>query len=120
MCEVGIMKLFRILIPLASLALLISGACSNDEVTPNPTTTTTPTGTVPGTPGPQVRFQKFGWSVLVPKDAEIIEKGLIQKEADENSGKIEWGDTSKDGLVSLFWIKDKHARLMMWQSPQIA
>lgn len=96
------MKLFKILTPLATL--LVLAACS-DGTTATATTTVTPTGTVSITPAPKVKYEKFGLSVLVPKDAEIVEKGLIQNEANENSGRIEWGDTTKDGLVSLFWMR---------------
>ncbi len=90
---------------LTSLMGLILTACNGDDPVITATASTTPTGTVSITPGPQVKFEKFGLSVNVPKGAEIIEKGLIQEEANENSGRIEWGDSSKDGLASIFWMR---------------
>ena len=91
------MKLLRLALVFFSVFSVIFASCGGKgSVTSTPPSPTSKA---------QVKFQKFGWSVLVPEGEKVIEKGLIQKEADEGSGRIEWGDSNKGGLVSLFWIK---------------
>ncbi|MSQ32450.1 MAG: hypothetical protein EXR59_04340 [Dehalococcoidia bacterium] len=96
------MKLLKSSFVLVSICAVLFASCSGKD---NPTLTPVPVSSPAPTIGPQARFQKYGWSVMIPGGEKIVEKGLIQKEADETSGKVEWGDTSKDGLVVVFWLK---------------
>ena len=96
------MKLLKSALVLVSVCSVIFTSCGGkDTLTPTPVPASSPIPTV----GPPAKFQKYGWSVMIPSGEKIVEKGLIQTEADETSGKVEWGDTSKDGLVAVFWLK---------------
>lgn len=92
------MKSLKPALILVSVCAVIFTSCGGKEDS-TPTPVPTPTAK------PEVKFQKYGWSVLVPDDVKVVETGLIQKEADQTSGKVEWGDAFKDGLVAVFWIK---------------